>query len=281
MKMVKKILLGMAFTAAVLSFVSCGLKEDEQKAIDGENIGYANKDNEDVNPSHLNYRAFNTTETKHYSANAEIVIDNPEEVVSSTRESNAVLGFVFGVKEHENSTQYKVKVGDETKKVVFYDFGIAGVRYNKKSGKTEWYVSWCENVPNTIFGFNDSGAFKDIKFTDADGHEVGPFGTEKQIVPTTGTFSAVDLPLTDGKLALAIRTVAKDTGSYVVELCKNVSDDVPVATATIPAATTGLSAKEERFIGRYVNVYYGETISGTIKYSDVSGNVIPADYRED
>ena len=277
MKMVKKILLGMAFTAAVLSFVSCGIKEDEQKAIDGEDIGYTNFNNDDVNPDHKNYRAFVTTQTKHYDAIAEITIDNPEEV-NGSKGANAVLGFVFGVKEHVHSPKVKISKDGETKDVTFYDFGIAGVRWNKNKGKVEWYVSWCEDVPNTIIGFNNDTAFGNIEITDVNGL-VGTFGTETVIVPDTGIFEDVAIPLTDGKLKISIKTQANNDGGYTVKLCN--AEGTTVKTANIDSSDTGITSKEERYIGRYLSVYYGESIKGVIKYSDVNGNVIPADYRED
>ena len=286
MKMVRKILLGLVATAAVLSLVSCGqVKEDEEKAIDGENIGFKNEKTE-------NYRGFITTKTKHYSANAEITIDNPKEIANSSHNANAVLGFVFGVEEVKHDPVVQVykkndKNEDEVTDVTFYNFGIASVRYNK-AGNVEWYVSWCKDVPNTILGYNDSPDFGNISVKDIN-NVTKTYGSEKQILPTSGTFETVSgINLTeDNKLSVLIKTVANDgkkdseleAGSYTVSLCNAKGEEK--SSVKIPATETGLTKKTELLIGRYVTVYAGEEIKGTIKYSDIKGNVIPADYVEE
>ena len=277
MKMVRKILLGTLAIATVLAFTSCGVKEDEEKAIDGKRIDFENT-------TEKNYRAFVTTKTKHYSANAVITLDNPTEVKGS--KANYVLGFVFGVEEKEHNPKVEVfkkneKGEDTTEKetVTFYNFGIAGLRYNKSTSKVEWYVSWCKDVPNTILGYNNEGEFKNISVTDING-VVSTYGEETQIVPKTGTFKEVaGLNLTDdNKLSVIIKTVAKDDGSYDVSIC-NADEDVK-DSVTIPATTTGLTTKTQKLIGRYVTVYAGESVKGTIEYTDVNGNVIPLDDEE-
>ncbi len=276
MKMVKKILLlGTLAIAASLTLASCGVKEDEEKAIKDDRIDF-------VNENTKNYRAFATTKTKHYSANAEITLDNPTEVKGA--KSNYVLGFIFGVEEKEHNPKVTIPAKDKdgkdtTTDVTFYNFGIAALRYNKKSG-VEWYVSWCEDVPNTILGYNDEGAFANISVTNVDGVTT-KYGKETQIIPTTGTFKTVSgLSLTeDKKLSVIIKTVANDDGSYKVSICNADGDEKD--STTISKTVTGLTEKTQKLIGRYVTVYAGESVKGTIKYTDVNGNIIPADYVEE
>ena len=280
MKMVKKILLlGTLAIAASLTLASCGVKEDEEKAIKDDRIDFSNENTK-------NYRAFVTTKTKHYSANAEITLDNPTEIKGA--KSNYVLGFIFGVEEKEHNPKVKIPAKDKdgkdiSKEVTFYNFGIAALRYNKTKNNVEWYVSWCEDVPNTILGYNDNGDFYDIEITDIDGVKA-KYGKETQIVPSPSEnliFKTVSgLSLTeDKKLSVIIKTVANDDGSYKVSICNADGDEK--ATTTISKTVTGLTEKTQKLIGRYVTVYAGESVKGTIKYTDVNGNIIPADYVEE
>ena len=277
MKMVSKIVLGTLALAAVLTLTSCGVKEDEEKAIDGKRIDFDNT-------TEHNYRAFVTTKTKHYSANAVITLDNPTEVKGE--KANYVLGFVFGVEENEHNPKVEVFKKDangnnttDKETVTFYNFGIAALRYNKSSGKVEWYVSWCKDVPNTILGYNDDGEFKNISVTDISG-VTKIYGEETQIIPETGIFKKVDgLSLTeDNKLSVIIKTFANNDGSYFVSICD--TDGNEKDSTTISKAITGYTEKTQALIGRYVTVYAGESVKGTIEYTDVNGNVIPLDDEE-
>lgn len=266
MKMVKKILLGMAFTAAVLSFVSCGVKQDEEKAFDGENIDFTHD-----GTSGNYYRSFASTKTKHFSANAKITIEDADTIVTKSGVvSKAGFGFVFGLEDVTGN--YDVK-DSEGNKVTFYDFGIASVRWDAVNNKAQWYVSWCKNVPDTVFNYNNNTGFEDSTLVGT-----APQASEAEIVKGDATawkdLSA--LKLVEGNLKAVIKTVANDDGSYKVMLFDN--EENKMGEATISKAVTGLNEKTQKLIGRYITVYNGQSVKGTIEYEDISGNVIPADY---
>ena len=284
MKMVKKILLGMALTAAVISFVSCGVKQDEGKAFNGENIDYSNTEkDDDGNFKYKYYRSFDSTSTKHNSANATITIDNAADVADVTLsdgskvKAKAGFGFVFGMKEvTDKDNPVKKTVTDKDGKskevtVKFYDFGVAAVRYNKSSKKIEWYVDWERNVPDTAFNNTNLATFEDTALTEA------PKQVEKEAVVAWTAVNGFELK--DGKLVAMIKTVANDDGSYTVTLCDEEGTQIAgSATAEVKKDWTGLTEKTQLYIGRYITVYQGQTVTGKIEYSDISGNVIPADY---
>ncbi len=299
MKMVKKILLGMAFTAAVLSFVSCGVKQDEEKAFDGEDVNLTHNGKSSTNG--LYYRSFASTATKHYSANAKITINDADTLTTFTDsditvDAKAGFGFVFGLEEvQKNSNVLKyvydenlnIKTKDdgtkETEKVKFYDFGVASVRWNATANKAQWYVSWCKNVPDSVFNYNANGAFKDVRLA-AMPENAGatiPTASESQIVGTSTKpwIDVTGLSLADdGSLKVMIQTKANDNGSYTVNLCKIDDPDTALGTGLITSSDTGFTEKTQKLIGRYLTVYWKQTATGTIEYEDISGNVIPADY---
>ncbi len=266
----------------MFGFASCGENEDEENAISGETISYTNSDSSNL------YRSFATTKQKHYSANALITINNPTAKVTDTNNANAAYGFVFGleettdaVNEAANTTYYEDNA--QQTKAKFYTFGIATVRYNAKDSKAEWYVSWCKNLPSTNFGTNSNSGFGGTVY-DANGtsKEFSASDVETQIVPSSGSdpYATVSgLSLTDATLVAQIRVVAGTDGSYTVGLYSSATATTALATATVSNTTTALSAKTQKYIGRYVTVYSGETASGKIQYSDISGNPIPADYE--
>ena len=84
-----------------------------------------------------------------------------------------------------------------------------------------------------------------------------------------------------------IKTVANDDGSYTVTLCDEEGNKITgTDTGTIPQTKTGFTkkvnnvdtpSKLQKLIGRYITVYNKQSVTGTIKYLDVNGNLIPAE----
>ncbi len=288
-----KVLFGSAVMAAlVFGFASCGESEDDDDAFDGEEISLSNTDTTKNDNGKKLYRSFAGTKTKHYSANALITINNATTVAdSSNYVSAAGYGFLFGLEETTsavntaaNTTYYESydsttkKFGDKAK---FYTFGIASVRWNATDKTAEWYVSWCENVPSTCFNYTKEKEFSGDVY-DANGNSKRIENNEKTIVKGDSSWKAVSgFSLTDSSLVAQIRVVANDDGSYKVGLYKNAEATSALDTGTIPASTTKFTAKTQKDIGRYITVYAGQTTTGKIEYSDISGNPIPADYVED
>ena len=135
MKMVKKILLGMALTAAVISFVSCGkVVGGEDDAIDNSTFSKDAKI-DTKNETEALMRGFKTLNTKHLDAILHITntinkIDTP----SNDLKTNGVMGYIFNMAEDENKK---------------WAFTIAGVRYNQLTGNVDAYVESFKNIDAT------------------------------------------------------------------------------------------------------------------------------------
>lgn len=263
----------------VFGFAGCADGSDDGDAINGENIEFTHGQASDTVSAedaagYNYYRGFKTTKTNHYSSNALITIEKPElsdTDASHSVVSNAGLGFVFG--EYDGSE--KVKQDGKDKSVKVYTFGIASVRYNVNTKKVQWYVSWVEKTPETVFGYNNSSDFTD-KFEDGT-----KLGEETQIIPTDGSaWKNTSVALTDGNLVVKVAVTANDDGSYKVEL-QNADGSETYDTVTISNTVTSFKKKTQQRIGRYLTVYYKQSVKGSIAYSDIQGNPIPADYDEE
>lgn len=285
MKISKKILAAFSVVAMLtmaFSFTGCKDEEDDQGAIDGDKISFTHD-----GTSGEYYRAFSTTSTKHYSSTAKITINNATTITNSSNNANCALGYVFGLKEidveagtvlkKEDGSTYTVTsdglktAAENGKTPKFYTFGVVGIRYNK-SGTAQWYVSWCENVPNSVFSYNNSSAFSADLY--AGTTKVSGIGYETQIIPTSGSWSDFTASLTDAKaLSVTVKSVANDDGSYTINLL-DAAGTSTIKTQNVSASVTGLSAKTQLKLGKYTTVYKGETASGTIKLEDVSGAAV-------
>ena len=278
MKLSKLIFTTLA-AAAVIGFAGCKLSEDEEKAFNGENFSLV----EDGTKGNY-YRSFACTAQKHFSANATLTVNDVANVanLSSSNVSKGVVGFVFGVKK-DSRENYFVKQQDNTykkQKVDFYDFGIVGVRYNAHTKKVEWYVDWEKNVPDIVFNYNDSADFSGTLYSDANGSSAESFGTEEKIRPSAGNWEQTSLELVGDKLIAFVRVTAEDNGDYKVTLCDCLGVAVDdCSDVVIPASKTGNTAKEQGYIGRYISVYKDQAMTGSVQYSDVQGNLIPAEYE--
>lgn len=277
-----KVLLSSAVAAAlVFGFAGCADGSDDGNAIDGENIEFTHGQATDTvsaedSDGYNYYRGFKTTKTNHFSSNALITIENP--ALSGTTKysdgtpitSNAGLGFVFG--EYDSSAE--ITEEDGNKSVKLYTFGIASVRYNVSTKKVQWYVSWVKETPETVFGYNNSS-----DFTDYLGTEKVAYGTETTIVKgASSAWKDTSVQLTDGNLVVKVAVTANDDGSYTVEL-QDADGTKIYDTATVSKAVTGFEKKVQQRIGRYLTVYYKQSVKGSIAYSDIQGNPIPADYE--
>ncbi len=289
MKMVKKILLGSLVLAAALALTSCGEKQDEEKAIkkDGT-VKYTNNGKANY------YRSFSSTSSKHYAADAVITIENADTLATTDGNvvSTAGFGFVFGLEEvtskfpkvqtpklNDDGTPKTNKKSEIVyRDVKYYTFGIAALRYNAKDKKAQYYISWVENVPDTVFNYNDSTDFEDKTLAAWNPGVTLPVTDETQCVPLSGAWKDIDTAELDvdenGTLVGMFKTEALDGGKYSVTLCK--ADETIIGyPSVIDSSITGLTKKEQKLIGRYITVYKNQTAKGSIKYQDVEGNVIP------
>ena len=270
-----------ALLAASLCFVSCKKEEDEENAISGDNISMTHD-----GTSGNYYRAFSTTSTKHYSATAKITINNADTVKNSDNSANCALGYVFGLQEVEVKAGTELKKKDGSTYTVttaglkteagatpkFYTFGLVGIRYNK-SGTAQRYVSWCENVPSSVFNYNNETAFYTTLY--AGSTAVSDIGYERQIIPTSGFWDDFSATLTDAKaLSVTVKSIANNDGSYTIQFLDAAGTTSIASEQTVPAFVTDLTEQTQLKLGRYTTVYNGETASGVIKLEDVSGAAV-------
>ena len=122
MKMVKKILLGLVATAAVIGFAGCKQVDDVNEAITGKNNDYA-VDYE--NTSDENYRAYKSTSLKHAGALVKVTFESPDE------NNFSKMGLIFDL--HDSKTVADAKD--------FYIIGLAGTSKDKN-----FYVSKMESI---------------------------------------------------------------------------------------------------------------------------------------
>ena len=140
MKMVKKILLGLAATALVLGLAGCKMNDDPENDIKGFNnsysIDYTNETGDD-------YRAYESTNFKHAGALVKIKIDNAADC------GNSKMGVIFELK--DNATNKKA-----------VDFYIIGV--GTKNSQYNFYVSKFTGIVNLRdknFGVPEDGTTGD------------------------------------------------------------------------------------------------------------------------
>lgn len=285
MKLSKKLaFLGAAALLATAVFVGC-TSEDEEDAFSGDKFSY-NWDTTKAGDAWY-YRSFKATATKHYSANAVITINGCETLNTGVKDNNGkdfvapcATGFVFDLDKIADKVQ-TYKDGKEDAKVQLYNFAIASVRYNTSKKSVQWYVNYVTNCPETAFNYNTESSFKGTLTISAEG-QTKDYGDEVYVAPAGVNgwedVAAANESYSNGTLKVMIKTVANDDGSYTVQLC-NSNGTVTYKEATISAGTTGLDKKTQKYIGRYLTVYKGQSASGSVEYKDVSGMAIPADYE--
>ena len=131
MKMVKKILLGTLAVAAILTFASCGQREEagNSELID-INAGSSKGSIDYTNESEDTTRGFKTLQTKHLDAICHIET-TVTELKGDNAKASGTMGYIFNVVKAEDGT---------------YSFSIAGARYNQKSGDVEAYVETFKGI---------------------------------------------------------------------------------------------------------------------------------------
>ena len=186
MKMVKKILLGLAAGAAVLSLVSCGLKDDDPEgAITGSGsnykVNYTNPSTKDKDY----YRAYNTTSLRHSGALVKVTFDNPSEC------KNSKMGLIFDLKDSKNENAAKGA----------RDFFIIGI-----GAQNAVYVSKYENIVD-IQADNFGATTK--------GNAAAGEATETEYIKlANGNFNLTSATNEDGSISLYVYCKANKDGEY-------------------------------------------------------------------
>ncbi len=219
MKMVKKILLGLAAGAAVLSLVSCGLKDDDNGALGGTgdkpSIDYTNEGTD-------NYRCYKSTTLKHAGAIVKVVFENP------TTSDKSKMGVIFDL--HKN-------VNDENA-VDFYIIGLAG-----NADNANFYVSKFENVTD-LQAYNFG-----TKLTENPAVE-----DELIALNDTNKISAANIPALaeDGSRSYYIYYKALKTGKYewaVLNMTDAVAKKLKVSNLSISTMPEGVTVLKSGTIG--------------------------------
>ena len=121
MKMVKKILLGLAAGALVLGFAGCKQVDDEKGAISGSgnnySVDYENGDTKD-------YRAYKSTSLNHAGALVKVTFED------ASADNFSKMGVIFDLQKNKNDKEAKD----------FYIIGLAG------ASTSNFYVSKFTNV---------------------------------------------------------------------------------------------------------------------------------------
>ncbi|MBQ3640904.1 MAG: hypothetical protein IJJ70_00590 [Treponema sp.] len=277
-----KVLLGSLFAAAMLGlFAGCAEEEDanDMLKVSGSKctIDYTNESTTDYS------RGFESLKTKHYDAVCKI----SNETTANKVNGDGVMGYIFAINQNDDKT---------------YNFGLAGVRNN--NGTVEAYVSYFSNVGAKYLNSGNN-------FSDINGVKIGDTGclaTEhditKEAMGTTSSWKTLETYA--GKtFEVWINVVANDgtstgrtgdAGSYTVSFYDSdplrttsaigsnttYGEGAPsaIASYTVPASDTGLTAMTKLDLGFYANVYGSSTLKGTWELSDIEGEGEPVEYED-
>ena len=258
MKMVKKILLGLAATAAVLAFVGCKTVDDEEGAIQGKNNDYSvdweNKDTEN------NYRAYKSTSLKHAGGLVKVTFENPED------DNFSKMGVIFDL--HDNEADKSAKD--------FYIIGLSGAKtYN-------FYVSKFTNVTQLQ--------------ADNFGTELESNPAVEDPIVNYGCAITQPAAAADGSISYYVYFKANTNGSYDwavlnatdelvadFEITADTSiNDLPAGVSIltyknsttkvmgqIPAPTPALTTTPQNQLAVYINVIKTKTLKGKWKFMDM------------
>ena len=186
MKMVKKILLGLAAAAAVLSLASCGLKDDDPEgAITGSGSNYKVNYTNPSTKAKDYYRAYNTTSLRHSGALVKVTFDDPSEC------KNSKMGLIFDLKDSVNEKAAKG----------VRDFFIIGI-----GAEDALYVSKYENIVDIQgdnFGAKTTGNAAEGEATETE-----------YIKLANGNCDLTSATNEDGSISLYIYCKANKEGEY-------------------------------------------------------------------
>ena len=289
MKMVKRILLGLAASAVILGFSGCkpeAAGNEDLIKISGKtgSIDYTNETNSVT-------RGFKTLKTKHLDAICEIEYTVTDLVAGKGSVATGTMGYIFNV----------VTNADDT-----YSFTIAGVRYNQDIGNIQAYVETFKNIAKDKLedelsgGIQATGSNSGYAST-AFGFELVDKNTVKALLDAqTSTPKKLNLwidvvangkALSNGELKPQEGRTGTD-GTYTVtfygedpqrnsaatsyKLTYDNSDADVLYTCSIKKddvnssydETKGLTSMQAD-VGFYANVYAGQTLKGTWKLSEI------------
>ena len=257
MKMVNKILLGLAATAAVIAMVGCKFTDDSKKTISGtgndKTINHENTTDE-------NYRAYISTDLKHSGALVKITFEDPDKAGFSK------MGVIFDLKENKDTAKSKS----------FYIIGVAPTAYSN------FYVSKMENITDIQaynFGAKTNAAAGQPKETEYVALNIG----------SSKNSSDITLPAKadDGSISLYIYYKALKEGKYewaALKLTDEKAKNINLSTFKLSDLTTAEVLKKgeitnafdavnaddkvpQNKIAVYANVLKKKTLKGKWQFS--------------
>ncbi len=158
-----KVLLSSAVLAvAALGFVGCGLGENENNAMEGFSISLTNdgkmtangKDVSENNPKITYARQWNTTKTKHLSADATITIDRTAKSTQVGNEKNATTGNAVTSLGSGIDAAYMFGLTGSGTADKPYSFYLAGFRFDDNA-KPMYFISYYTGVQSSYLNSDD------------------------------------------------------------------------------------------------------------------------------
>lgn len=266
MKMVKKILLGLAAGAIVLGFAGCKQVDDEKGAISGSGNNYSVDFTQDDTDS---YRAYKSTSMKHAGALVKITFEAP------VAGNYSKMGVIFDLQKNKDDSEAKD----------FYIIGLAGTTADN------FYVSKFTNVTKLQadnFGTKlaDNPAAENVIFDKSKGNGVGSI-TRPTLVDGNVSyyvyykaFKDAGEDATTGYYEWAVFNYNDTQAEAAKQLMKG--EDASIATlsalgsgtclksGTIPdIALTATKAVPQNQIAVYAKIDAGKTLKGTWTFLDM------------
>ena len=251
MKMVKKILLGMVATAAIIGFVGCkATVDDPEEAITGSGNDYSV--NYDNTSGEGFYRAYHSTDMKHAGALVKVTFDKKDVGASK-------MGVIFDLQ--DNATDKEAKD--------FYIIGLGTL------ATKNFYVSKFTNVTQ----LREDNFGTKLTENPAKEKEVVALGAKNLTIPAADA---------DGKVSMFVYFKAINNGSYeyaVLNLTDSTAksiniNDTTLATlesaypdniltkGSIDSAFTGSTIPQNQ-LAVYAMIAPGSSLTGSWKYLDM------------
>ena len=252
MKMVKKILLGMVATAAIIGFVGCkATVDDPEEAITGSgndySVSYDNTSGEDV------YRAYHSTEQNHAGALVKVTFDKKDVGASK-------MGVIFDLKDSANK---------DAKDFYIIGLGTASTR--------NFYVSKFTNV--TQLRAENFGT----KLTENPAKEdpIVDLGDDDINVPAAGSDGKVTMyvyfkAFKEGKYEWAVLNLSDERAASLAKSMNTITLDSfngaeklksGEITGAFAAVTSDLKIPQNQ-LAVYAMIVQGVNMSGSWKYLD-------------
>ncbi len=265
MKMVKKILLGLAASALVLGFAGCKVEDDELGAISGSGNNYSVDFTQEGTDS---YRAYCSTAMRHAGALVKVTFEDPK------AGNYSKMGIIFDLKKNAEDKEAKD----------FYIIGLAGTTSDN------FYVSKFENVTQLQaknFGteLTENPAVETVIFDKYKGNGIGSITRPTAVESNVSyyvyykAFKDAGEDATTGYYEWAVFNYNDEEAEAAKALMKG--EDASITTLSALGGTclksgkingialTATKAVPQNQIAVYAKIDAGKTLKGTWKFLDM------------